>query len=115
MGWSIVGVCKLNFRRHINNLEPKDLHCYCMLYFGEEYLNIGTVRKFARRTRDYCDMYIFSAYDVYLSKEEVIQLAKELNEEYIDLFTSIKYHYKERKCHRNILDIDSGIISRTNS
>ena len=90
-----------------------------MRFFGEEYLSIGTVRKFARRTRNYCDVYKFitTVKQKYanLSEENVIQLAKELNEEYIDLFTSIEHHYKERKCHRNILDIDTGIISRTNS
>ena len=50
-----------------------------------------------------------------LNDDEALELAKSLNEVDIDSLRGIQHHTQKNKCHRNILDIDSSIIDKTNS
>ncbi|CAM9599800.1 unnamed protein product, partial [Pylaiella littoralis] len=52
------GFSKQKFRRKHNDENPKNLHANIEKSMcTEEYLTIGRVRRFARRTRDYCRAY----------------------------------------------------------
>ena len=109
------GKSKLNFRRHINDFEPKNLHANCMASFDEKYLDIGNVRKFARKTRNYIAVYNdireIIEKDAGMSAHDALELAKTKNEGDIASYRSVEHHLKKRKCHRNIIDIDSAIIN----
>ncbi|CAB1097544.1 unnamed protein product [Ectocarpus sp. CCAP 1310/34] len=89
------GFSKQKFRRKINDEVPKHLHdniekSLCI----DKYLTIGRVRRFARRTRDYCRAY----------REIALRGVVIRNKEFIEKMRKIQ------KAHRNILDMETSFL-----
>ena len=89
------GMSKLKFRREINDEVAKNLHanilrCFCR----KTILTLARVRRFARRTRDYCRAYLE------LEKSPGGAESKD----------SIEKMRKACKAHRNIIDMEPGFI-----
>ena len=89
------GKSKQIYRREINDGNPKNLHSNMVRSMcGENVLTLGRVRRFARRTRDYCRAYFT------LDKLGVI-----------DSKGMIEKMRKVSKAHRNIVDMDPKFIA----
>ncbi|CAM9518710.1 unnamed protein product [Ectocarpus sp. 4 AP-2014] len=89
------GFSKQMFRRKINDEVRKHLHdniekSLCI----DKYLTIGRVRRFARRTRDYCRAYCEIALrGVVIRSKEFIEKMRKI-----------------QKAHRNILDMETSFL-----
>lgn len=89
------GFSKQKFRRVYNDEVPKHLHDNIETSMcTEKHLTIGRVRRFARRTRDYCRAYrgLRLSGEVAQSKEMVEKMRM------------------RQKAHRNILDMEPGFL-----
>lgn len=92
------GMSKQRFRWKINDGVPKHLHANIVKSMDtKEILTIGRVRRFARRTRDYCQ-----AYREIRLGSLVVKKSKEM----------IEKMREKQKAHRNILDMEPAFIDR---
>ncbi|CAM9778322.1 unnamed protein product [Ectocarpus sp. 4 AP-2014] len=92
-----LGLSKQKFRRKYNDEVPKHLHANIEESMcREKHLTIGRVRRFARRTRDYCRAYR----DIQLGAVDGqgIQLVEKMRD--------------TQKAHRNILDMEPGFLGK---
>ena len=128
------GISKLKFRRGINDFFAKNLSANVLKSFcPDTILTLGRVRRFARKTRDYGHVYremqwlkdlavldkecLDSA--VPTTPEEQLKilkdaaLASETRAIAIDTYYGIEKQIKAHKCHRNILDMESGTLNNT--
>ena len=91
------GMSKLKFRRELNDEIPKNLHNNILTSMNREtILTLPRVRRFARRTRDYCRAYFK------LEKDAVGAESKD----------RIEQMRKSCKAHRNIIDMEPGFIDK---
>ena len=91
------GFSKQKFRRVHNDEVPKNLPANIEATMcTKNYLTIGRVRRFARRTREYCRAYSN------LLLDGVIVKSKEL----------IEKMRAKQKAHRNILDMEPGFLNK---
>lgn len=91
------GMSKLKFRRELNDEIPKHLHQNIVASMNREsILTLPRVRRFARRTRDYCR--------AYLRLQKVPEGAESKD--------SIERMRKTCKAHRNIIDMEPGFIDK---
>ena len=89
------GMSKLKFRREINDEVPKNLHRNILASMCREtILTLSRIRRFARRTRDYCRAY----------------LRLEKDADGTESRDSIEKMRKTCKAHRNIIDMEPGFI-----
>ena len=89
------GFSKQKFRRVYNDEVPKHLHAnIAKSMCTEKHLTIGRVRRFARRTRDYCRAYRD------LALRGVVAKSKDM----------IEKMRNRQKAHRNILDMEIGFL-----
>ena len=89
------GMSKLKFRRELNDEVPKNLHQNILASMcRQEILTLSRIRRFARRTRDYCRAY----------------LKLEKDAAGIESKDSIEKMRKTCKAHRNIIDMEPGFI-----
>jgi hypothetical protein len=89
------GKSKLEFRRRINDQVPAHLHYNIERSLGLEVLPLERVRKFARRTRDYRHVYAAPPSEAGEDGHELIEKMR-----------------KERKAHRNIVDLELSFLVR---
>lgn len=95
------GMSKSKFRRETNDGVPKHLHANIVKSMcREKILTVGRVRRFARRTRDFC-----RAYREIATIEGAGGVVPEGKE-------GIENMRKKHKAHRNILDMEPGFIDR---
>lgn len=95
------GMSKMKFRREINDENPKHLHANILASLcPDTILTLGRVRRFARRTRDFCRSYRSLANN------------PEKGGACIDGKESIERMRKLCKAHRNIVDMEPGFIGR---
>ena len=89
------GMSKLKFRREINDEIPKNLHKNIVACMNTDtILTLPRIRRFARRTRDYCRAY----------------LKLEKDAKGADSKDTIEKMRKTCKAHRNIIDMEPGFI-----
>ena len=89
------GMSKLKFRREINDENPKHLHDNIVKSMCRgTILTLSRVRRFARRTRDYCRAYL---------RLEKVENGTESKD-------SIEKMRKTCKAHRNIIDMEPGFL-----
>ena len=91
------GFCKQKFWRVHNDDVPKNLHANIEATMcTTNYLTIGRVRRFARRTQEYCQAYRN------LLLDGVVVKSKEL----------IEKMRAKQKAYRNILDMEPGFLNK---
>ena len=89
------GMSKLKFRRGINDEVPKNLHRNILASVCREtILTLSRIRRFARRTRDYCRAYLR------LEKDAGGPESRD----------SIEKVRKTCKAHHNIIDMEPSVI-----
>ncbi|CAM9642953.1 unnamed protein product, partial [Sphacelaria rigidula] len=89
------GMSKLKFRRELNDEVPKNLHQNILAFMcRKNILTLSRIRRFARRTRDYCRAYL--------------KLEKDATG--IESKDKIEKMRKTCKAHRNIIDMEPGFI-----
>ena len=97
-GW---GKSKLEFRRNINDENPAHLHSNILRSLSTEPdgpLPLARVRKFARKTRDYRNVYRSWGDGANVDGDSMEKIEK---------------MRKERKSHRNIVDIEMTFLLRS--
>eukprot|EP00733_Pompholyxophrys_punicea_P000124 Pompholyxophrys_punicea_v1_NODE_18_length_5920_cov_44.741176.p6 type:complete len:112 gc:universal NODE_18_length_5920_cov_44.741176:2643-2978(+) len=98
------GKSKLEFRRRINDQIPANLHDNILKSLCPQVLPLSRIRKFARRTRDYRQVYrIFDIRHAATGSES-------LEDTCTGSHSLIETMRKERKSHRNIVDLESKFI-----
>ena len=91
------GMSKLQFRREINDEVPKNLHHNIVVSMCREtILTLPRIRRFARRTRNYCQTHLE------LEKDAAGADSKD----------SIEKRRKTCKAHRNLIDMEPGFIDK---
>ncbi|CAM9660150.1 unnamed protein product [Ectocarpus sp. 12 AP-2014] len=91
------GFSKQRFRRKYNDEVPKHLHANIEKSMcREKHLTIGRVRRFARRTRDYCRAY--REIQLGAADGQGLQLVEKMR--------------NTQKAHRNILDMEPGFLGK---
>ena len=98
------GESKLEFRRHINDEIPKHLHDNILKALSPDILPLGRRRKFARKTRDYRNVY--RGWDAASGAAARAGVDAES-------MANIEKMRKERKSHRNIIDLELQYIVRS--
>ena len=91
------GMSKLKLRRELNDEIPRHLHQNIVSsMFRETILTLPRLRRFARRTRDYCRAYLKLENDAAgaESKDRIEKMRKTC------------------KAHRNIIDMEPGFIDK---
>lgn len=89
------GFSKQKFRRVYNDEVPEHLHAnIAKSMCTEKHLTIGRVRRFTRRTRDYCRAYRD------LALRGVVAKSKDM----------IEKMRNKQKVHRNIIDMEPGFL-----
>ena len=89
------GMSKLKFRRGINDEVPKNLHRNILASVCREtILTLSRIRRFARRTRDYCRAYLRLEKDAGGTESR----------------DSIEKVRKTCKAHHNIIDMEPSVI-----
>ena len=91
------GMSKLKFRRELNDEIPRHLHQNIVSSMCREtILTLPRIRRFARRTRDYCRAYLKLENDAAgaESKDRIEKMRKTC------------------KAHRNIIDMEPGFIDK---
>ena len=90
------GMSKQKFRREINDEVPKHLHRNMVASMcTETILTVQRVRRFARRTRDYCRAYPALEKGGDIESKDMIEKMKKIC-----------------KAHRNILGMEPGFIDK---
>ena len=90
------GMSKQKFRREINDEVPKHLHRNMVASMcTDKILTVQRVRRFARRTRDYCRAYLALEKGGDIESKDMIEKMKKIC-----------------KAHRNILDMEPGFIDK---
>jgi len=90
------GMSKQKFRREINDEVPKHLHRNMVASMcTDTILTVQRVRRFARRTRDYCRAYLALEKGGDIESKDMIEKMKKIC-----------------KAHRNILDMEPGFIDK---
>lgn len=91
------GMSKLKFRRELNDEIPKHLHQNIVASMCRKtILTLPRIRRFARRTRDFCRAYLK------LEKDAAGADSKD----------RIEKMRKTCKAHRNIIDMEPGFIDK---
>lgn len=92
---------KIKFRRETNDENPKHLHLNILASLRPDtLLKLGRVRRFARRTRDFCRAY------------RPLAKSPEGGGACVDRNEMIKGKRKLCKAHRNIVDLEPGFNGR---
>lgn len=90
------GMSKLKFRREINDEVPKHLHDNIVKSMcRERILTLGRLRRFARRSRDYCRAYVAHENGGAIESKDKIEQMRKI-----------------AKAHRNIIDMEPGFIDK---
>ena len=90
------GMSKLKFRREINDEVPKKFHANMVKSMcRESILTVQRVRRFARRTRDFCRSYLTLEGGEPIESKDQIEKMRRVS-----------------KAHRSIIDMELGFIDK---
>lgn len=90
------GMSKLKFRREINDDVPKNLHSNMVKSMCRKtILTLPRVRRFARRTRDFCRSYLALEKGGPIESNDQIEKMRRVS-----------------KAHRNIIDMEPGLMDK---